>query len=332
MATFRLHELFDAMDRRAEARGLLAEWIEANPGDVESLRMLRDMDIEDRNWEGVARTCAGLASVERDEAQIEAVLMVARAHTELGRPQDALPGLEKAHEENPDSGEIRGALRDLYEAAGVHDQLARILIEDATSADSTDEQVEMLRKAGEMLVASGQIGEAIPIFQDILELKPGDAFTTGALADAYIAAKQLGEADRILDASIEELSGRRSPELGAILYRKARVAEAAEDIEGQLRWLQEAFKMDRHSGRVAAELADLAELVEDWDLALQALRAIALIKTDCPVTLLQSLVRQGRISLKLGDTKRAVFFARKAKKEDPMDPEVIAFLADLGEE
>jgi hypothetical protein len=50
------------------------------------------------------------------------------------------------------------------------------------------------------------------------------------------------------------------------------------------------------------------------------------------VTLLQSLVRQGRISLKLGDTKRAVFFARKAKKEDPMDPEVIAFLADLGEE
>lgn len=331
MATFRLIELEGALGNSAQARELLHGWIESHTQDVEALHMLRDLDRDDEYWEGVAATCAYLATLEEGDAQVEAVLEMSRAYSLMGSPQDARPGLEKAHEQHPDSEEIRAELRRIYEEAGIHDELARLLLEDATAAETADEQAELLRRAGELLTSAGEIQEAIPIFHDILELKPGDAMTTGALADAYIASGNVEEANRILDASIEELGGKRSPELGALLYRKSRVAESAEDLEQQLKWLHEAFKMDRHNGMVAAELANLAEAIEDWDLALQALRAIALIKTGCPISLCESLVRQGRISLRTGDEKRALFFARKAKKEDPEDPAVQELLGMLGE-
>jgi hypothetical protein len=43
-----------------------------------------------------------------------------------------------------------------------------------------------------------------------------------------------------------------------------------------------------------------------------------------------SYVRQGRISLILGDAKRAIFWARRATKEDPECVEANALLAELG--
>ena len=331
LATFRLIELQSALDKRAEARENLHSWIETSPQDIEALHMLRDIDTEDGYFEGVAATCAYLAQIEEGDARYEAVLAMSRAYSQLGRPEDARPGLEKAHEENPDNDEIRAELRSIYEQAGINVELARLLVEDAMAVDGTDEGVDLLRRAGELLTEAGKVDEAIPIFQDILEMKPGDAATAGALVDAYIAGGNVEEADQILDAAIAELGNKRSPELAALLYRKSRVAEVAEDIEQQLKWLHEAFKMDRHNGVVAAELANLAEMIEDWDMALQALRAIALIKTGCPISLCQSLVRQGRISLRTGDEKRALFFARKAKKEDPEDPEVIELLSMMGE-
>ena len=67
----------------------------------------------------------------------------------------------------------------------------------------------------------------------------------------------------------------------------------------------------------AAELADLAEELEQWELATKVLRQIALMETECPISRAMSFVRQGRISLITGDPKRAVFWARRAHKEDP---------------
>jgi len=66
-------------------------------------------------------------------------------------------------------------------------------------------------------------------------------------------------------------------------------------------------------------------------VAVNALRNIPLIKGDCPISKTEAYLRQGKISLKLGDIQRAVFWAKKAVKEDPDSLEAAAFLKELGE-
>jgi tetratricopeptide (TPR) repeat protein len=121
----------------------------------------------------------------------------------------------------------------------------------------------------------------------------------------------------------------RSPELATLQLRKARLAEARGDRETQLAMLEKAFANDKQNGFIAAALADLAEEMENWDLATKVLRQIALLETECPISRAMSFVRQGRISLILGDAKRAVFWARRAQKEDPELAEANALLAEV---
>src|SRR5690606_10599187 len=104
------------------------------------------------------------------------------------------------------------------------------------------------------------------------------------LADAYIQSSQLDEAEAIIDAAIEAAPAGRSPELATLQLRKARLAEARGDSETQLQMLQNAFANDKQNGYIAADLADLAEQLEQWDLATKVLRQIALMETDCPIT------------------------------------------------
>ena len=139
----------------------------------------------------------------------------------------------------------------------------------------------------------------------------------------------IAEADSALDAAIAEIKGRRSPELAMLYHRKARVAGAQGDTETQLAVLQQAFAVDKNNGEVAAELADLAEAVEQWDLAIRVLRTIALIDADCPISRVQAFLRQAVIFYRRGDPKRAELWALKARHEAPDDPEVEHLLSEL---
>jgi Tfp pilus assembly protein PilF len=119
--------------------------------------------------------------------------------------------------------------------------------------------------------------------------------------------------------------------MGMLYHRKAAVAATRGDHDGQLAMLQQAFTSDKNNGHVAAELAELAEALEQWDLAVRVLRTITLLDGDCPITRGDAFFRQARISYRRGDRQRAVLWARKAKHESPDAPEIDAFLAELGE-
>ena len=56
-----------------------------------------------------------------------------------------------------------------------------------------------------------------------------------------------------------------------------------------------------------------------------------MIETPCRITQTQALIRQGRIALRQGDKKRAMMFARRVKHGDEVDPELEAFMRELGE-
>jgi len=270
-------------------------------------------------------------SVEEGEELIHCILLLSQAYGNIDRLSDARAMLEHAYRNQPDIKQIRDELRNVYEALGVRRELAALLMEDSKIVEDADEKIALLRRAGELLIEGGEATEAIPILENILSLMPDDFEATAILADAYVGSMQLDSADIILDSAVEELKGRRSPELALLQHRKARVAGARGDRDLQLELLQQAFKTDRNNGIIAAELANLAEAMENWDLAITALRNIPLIKTECPISKVEAYLRQGKISLRMGDQQRAVFWAKKAQKEDPESVEAAQFLQELGE-
>jgi tetratricopeptide (TPR) repeat protein len=328
-ATLRLVELEMMQDKTELARQLLAEWVHRTPEDVEVLRQLRDFDMREDNWAGVADTCSMLSRVEEGAAQIDAVLDMTRAFTELGRLEEAREQLEAVHEQHPDNPDVRATLMQVYEASGVKKELAALLHEQAGAVDEEDEKVALLTRAGEILVEAGETDEAASVLQDLLELRPGDIGITAALADAHLASGALDEAWRVIEESLQ--SAKRTPQLSTLLRRQSRIAGARDDHPSELSYLVEAFKLDRKNGELVAELADLSEKMGDFETAQQALRTVPLVTGECPISVVDSYLRQGRICLMTGDDKRALFCARKAQKEDPESEAVAAFLSELGE-
>jgi tetratricopeptide (TPR) repeat protein len=126
------------------------------------------------------------------------------------------------------------------------------------------------------------------------------------------------------------MRGRRSPELCVLQYHKAKVAHAMGDKPEELQLLKEAYHSDRNNGDVAIELADLAEEMEDYDLAIRVLRSIALMEA-APITRAVAYLRQGFIADKRGDRQKAVLWGRKALMEDPNCQDATDFLQRIGE-
>lgn len=330
-ATMRLVDLRVAAGEREMARDLLGEWVDRQRRDIDALRALRKLELDMANWEGLQKVCGKLVALESGESQIEAARLLSRACRELGKPVEARQGLEFARRKQPDNKELRGELQQIYAAIGADKELADLLVEQVADAADDAAKLELLRRAAKLYLGIGDAAAAAVPLRSILEIDPADAESVGLLADAYTQSGQLDAAEQIIDGAIESSPAGRSPELANLQLRKARLAAARGDRDTQLNVLQLAFANDKQNGFIAAELADLAEEIENWDLATKVLRQIALMEgVECPISRAMSFVRQGRISLIQGDQKRAVFWARRAIKEDPELAEAQVLLNESG--
>jgi tetratricopeptide (TPR) repeat protein len=330
-ATLRLCELAIMYGDREQARHLLTDWVERERKDVVALRQLRDLAAAEERWDAVAKLSARLVAVESGDSQVDAALQLAAACRAMGKPEEAKAGLEHARRKQPDNPEIRAELRAIYEAGEPTKELAKLVAQDAESETDPEKKLDLMRRAAELFVALDDTESALPYIRQVLELSPGDAAATVTLADAYLAMGQVDMADQILGDAIGDAKNKRSPTLALLMHRKARVAGARNDGQSQLALLQQAFAADKNNGVIAAELADLAEALEVWDLAVRVLRTITLLDGPCPISRTQAFLRQAQICFRRGDRQRAVLWARKAKHESPADEDVANFLAALGE-
>ena len=330
-ATLRCVEVMMSQSEREEASQLLSDWTERSPEDVDALHLLRDLDAADERWDGLAHTCAQLIELESGEAQVDAAASLLTACEQLGDPGGARETLERVWAQQPDNARIRGEVRRLYEQIGAHAELAKLLLEEAAEMEDLEQKVGYLRWAGEALLSVGDITAAIPAITQVLEIKPDDANARCLLADATTLMGRYDEATALLDEAISS-TRRGSPDLCLYHQRKAYVAQAQGDQAGQLECMKKAHQCSRKNAAIACELADLAQELEQWDLAAQTLRTIATLDEGCPITPSQSLIRQGRIALRQDDKKRALLCARRAKMADSDSEELQAFLKELGEE
>ncbi|MEM6788246.1 MAG: tetratricopeptide repeat protein [Myxococcota bacterium] len=331
-ATLRYVAVQQAAGAADEAIAQLDAFCGRHPEDVAPLRTLRALSADRGQWERVAETCARLLAVEEGEAQADAAMGLSHAHLELGTPAQARPGLERVAEAQPDREDIRNALRRIYEAEGDEPALAGLLVADARAASAPRDRAALLKRAGEIFLGLNRSKEAAETLEEALELTPGDASTTIALVDAYLQAGRLPEAGQRLDTAIEAGKGRRSADMARLFQRKAQLAAAENDVARELELLGEAHLCNKKNGEVAAALANLAEAMGNWDLAARTLRTITLIDDEtCPISRGEAYLRQGRIALRQGDEKTARMWARRAKREAPEDPDVDAFLNELGD-
>jgi tetratricopeptide (TPR) repeat protein len=275
--------------------------------------------------------CARLVTIENGEGQVAAAVKLAEAAEKCAMLQVAQQGLEYVHQIQPDSIAIRDLLRRMYEQAGAWRELAALLLADAEHAPDDDARYQCYRQAADLLVNRlGDTEAAVVPAQRARELKPDDHETTLLVADVLIASTQIREAVELLMPAIEGHK-RRSPELAALQYRMAKAAAATGDRETQLAWLKRAFDVDRKDGMIAAELAQLATELGDYELALKPLRAITLNDSPGPVTRVMALLWEAKIEHARGNKAKAELWAKKALREDPSFAEAEEFLTQLSE-
>jgi tetratricopeptide (TPR) repeat protein len=330
-ATMRLARLLADAGHEVHARDLLVHWLERSAADEEALHLVLEMDAAAERWDGVVAVCARLVTIENGDAQVAAATRLADAAEKCGMVQVAQQGLEYVHQIQPQAVSIRELLRRMYESAGSFRELAGLLLADAEHASDDEIRYQCYRQAADLLVNRlGDTEAAVIPAQRARDIKPDDHETVLLVADVLIASAQIREAVELLMPAIEGHK-RRSPELAALQYRMAKAAAATGDRETQLAWLKRAFDVDRKDGMIAAELAQLATELGDYELALKPLRAITLNDSPGPVTRVMALLWEAKIEHARGNKAKAELWAKKALREDPTFAEAEEFLTQLAE-
>ncbi|MEZ4448053.1 MAG: tetratricopeptide repeat protein [Nannocystaceae bacterium] len=330
---FRLADLHLAHNQEREARERLAGWVSRAPADVDGMTRLWRLDAQAEDWESVINIGSKLIIMATGKLQVEAALALADASIQMGRSQAARFGLEYVRSKQPEDREVREKLAQLYEHLGAVRELAGLLLEDASQQQNPAMRLQTLRRAADMLLDHGDRLTLIPVLAEIVALDPADRESALTLAGVHLQAGNLDDADVIVSQIIASMGTRRSPELGQMHYRKALIARAKGDRDHELQHLQEALQNDKDNGLLAAELAELAEAVENWDVAMRVLRTITMMESgECPISKAQAYARQARIAHRTGDPKRAIFWARRATQEDPELEEAHALLRHLEQE
>ncbi|HEU0033274.1 MAG TPA: tetratricopeptide repeat protein [Kofleriaceae bacterium] len=329
-ATLKLAQLLIDNGDVERGRGFLVAWIERDPRDAEPLYMLCDVDESIQHWDGVAAAATRLAYVTEGESQVAAALRAAMASTNADRPADVVPVLELVHQNQPGVEVIRDKLREMYEAAGEFRLLAGVLIADADHGSDAAAKYANYRRAAELLLYQLEDANAAQVpASRALELQPDDHTALMLNVDVLIASQQLEDAARTLEAAIQAQK-KRTPELAVLQQRMGRVSSMMGDKDGQLNWLKKAFDVDRKNAEVAAELAQLATEIGDYELALKPLRAITLMDNPSPVTRPMALLWEAKIEHARGNRAKAELWAKKALREDPAFADAQQFLDELG--
>jgi tetratricopeptide (TPR) repeat protein len=329
-ATLKLAQLLVASNELERGRSFLVGWIERDPRDAEPLYLLCDLDESISHWDGVAAAATRLAYVTEGDAQVDAALRAASASTHAGRPADAVPVLELVHQHQPGASVVRDKLREVYEAAGEFRLLAGVLVADADHGSDATARYGNYKRAAELYLYHLEDSSSAQVpAQRALELQPDDHAALMLNVDVLIQSGQLEDAGRTLETAIGGQK-KRTPELAVLQQRMGKVSAALGDRDGQLNWLKKAFDVDRKNAEVAAELAQLATEIGDYELALKPLRAITLMDNPAPITRPMALLWEAKIEHARGNRAKAELWAKKALREDPAFSDAQTFLDELG--
>jgi tetratricopeptide (TPR) repeat protein len=247
----RLAELLDRMNKPAEARGVLSDFLERNP-DARVLReRLVDALVTQGAWTDAVRECAAgiaqqaaaaesyaarLAGITGNPAALDAVLgappsddavemylrgLIARM---VGRDKQAESILSRGHELDRSFIPTRVALAELYLAAYRYDDALEV----ATLPEARKEQHAALERIlGRLYLRLDKDDEAERHLANAIRLDRGDARSLILLARLYDRARENSKAQRQLRMLLDmDPNNEEARELLAMLY----MAEGKPDV------------------------------------------------------------------------------------------------------
>ncbi len=331
LATMRLAALFAENAEAARARDVLVQWLDRSPTDADALEVLARIAKAGGDVHGVVEAYKRIVPLETGDAQAAAALELADACDQAGRADEARPLLELALAGAPGSAALRDRLRQVYQTIGAYAELAELTLVDAAHAPTDAARFDLLLVAGDLFLRMpGEESRAIEPLTQALVIKPFQHDATVLLSDSLTLAGEIDRAVEVLGPAIEKHKGKRSKELAQLQHRMARAANAGGGRDVELNWLQKALECDMQNGHVAAELAEVAMELQQWEVALKALKAVTLLRTPGPMSRPLATLRQAQIAHFQGDAKRAVLLGKKALSDDPSLEEAEEFLRSIG--
>lgn len=317
MGALRRAEILSLMGDTEGARAALYELLEIDRENVEVLRALGVVEQRAERWEEAARIFASLIPLESVDQIVPTALLLADTAKNLGRPEAARAGLERARLAAPTNNELRDRLAELYESTGALRELAELSLEDARMAEEPGARLPHLIRAGMLLLQSGKDpAGARAALEEAHSIHPTDLDTTAMLSDALAQEGRLDDATALLQKAIASFKGRRARELSVFHHRLARISEARGDRDTAITQLSTALDMDSQNGVVAAELAYAAMDLQKWEVAIRALRATTMLKQPGPLARALAYQHLGEIARHQGDERRAATYLRRALDED----------------
>jgi len=234
--------------------------------------------------------------------------------TDCSEVRDAL---QKAHASLPNVQEIEDAWMMTLAATGDDLSLARALMAKSQRQAAPELRAQCLSRAVQHFFAAGAAAEATDVLFELQSAGPEDVDTSVALADALLSQQRLDEARALLEGLVDPSVEGHSPSRARLLLRLSQVAQAQGDHHLALSAMQAARDADTSNRTVLAQLAVLAEELEAWAVAENALTSVLLLKGPEVMPRGEALLRRARVAIHHSGPKRALLWARKALEAAP---------------
>lgn len=171
------------LGRYAEAAAAWSRVLEVRPADGARLSLARALYFSGERASAVERLRLLLAASPRDTGALDFLSQIAAVN---GRPDWAIPALERALDPCPPSDEARlMELSALHESAGAARAALRVL--DRGLAQNPRGGA-LIRAKAELLETLGREAEALPLFRRLTKLNPDSALAWHRLAESYDAS------------------------------------------------------------------------------------------------------------------------------------------------
>lgn len=340
--------------QRAEAERVYRDFIAANAGRPEADRARNQLTEflarTGRAGEGGKLLDEVLAKNPEDQG---ALLRKARLALAGKQPKEAIPPLEAALKERPDSAEALALLAAAYQAEGQPDRV-RESLEKAVAAKPRD--VALRRSLAQFLVARKKLPEALAQAEDLLKLLPGNIEALNLKADVLAADRQTGALETVLKEIREKFPDQPMAafRLGSFYQSQKRYDAALAEYETAVRNSRNAYEplkalvsvyMERKQpakaeARLGKVLAENPQHGGAWQLL-----GLVRFGQNHPEEAVKSLTKAieanpkwlppyanlGAWYEKQGQTERAVALYKKALAEVPNDPAMALSLARVYE-
>ena len=255
----------------------------------------------------------------------------------LGRRDDALSALEKAHALAPQDLGVLGDLAELSLRAGRH-RLARYATrallgllppEGAPTAPTAQRRADLHDRLSRAAEAVGDLAEAIGALEEAYRLVPDEVFADRLDALYALARRDDSRIDLARRRGAALARDGQGPAASAVLAQAAGLARAAGDLAGAMRDFTAALSADPTGASALANLDALADLAaasgRPGEAAGHLAKRAAL--TADPRAAARFLVRAAQLCLGL-DEPRALSLLASAAARDPQFAPARASLAD----